>query len=245
MGSGAAVWGLPTPQTGNYTLAVISDDPTLVDRAIEALARDGVQVQLQASGLGPETLDNAERPPTLILIQCSHDRRLFERVLRYAAQRAPGAVVVAVITTGDGVDVRLPLTSGADTLVREEDLAAVLAPAVRAAACGQCSAPADLMRLTQPLALSHRERQILGLVLAGLSNAQIAERLYLAPSTVKTHISTAYRRLGVHSRREATRLVFATDDVLRRTVLATLRLSEEYAASPPAAQPGRTQDARR
>ena len=78
------------------------------------------------------------------------------------------------------------------------------------------------MRLTQPPALSHRERQILGLVLAGLSNAQIAERLYLAPSTVKTHISTAYRRLGVHSRREATAAVFAGDEALRRTVLTTL-----------------------
>jgi DNA-binding NarL/FixJ family response regulator len=229
MGSRAAVWGIPTPQTGNYSLVVISEDATLADRAIEALARDGVQVQLQASGLGPETLDNPERPPTLILVQCSHDRRQLERILRYAAQRAPGAVVVAVITAGDRVDVRLTLTSGADTLVREEDLAAVLAPAIRAAACGQCSAPADLMRLTQPLALSHRERQILGLVLAGLSNAQIAERLYLAPSTVKTHISTAYRRLGVHSRREATAAVFAGDDALRRTVLTTLELGDEYA----------------
>jgi DNA-binding NarL/FixJ family response regulator len=105
----------------------------------------------------------------------------------------------------------------------------VLGPAVRAAAAGQSSAPTGLLRLMQPPALSHRERQILGLALAGLSNAQIAERLYLAPSTVKTHISSAYRRLGVHSRREATALVFASDDALRRTVLSTLRLSEEYA----------------
>jgi DNA-binding NarL/FixJ family response regulator len=201
---------------------VIADDASLAERAADALVRDGLQVHLEANGSGPETLDEPERRPTLVIVSCSHDRRLLERVLRYAGQRAPGAVVIVVIAAGDHVDVRLTLSSGADALVREEDLTEVLGSAVRAAGCGQCSAPADLMRLTQPPALSHRERQILGLVLAGLSNAQIAERLYLAPSTVKTHISTAYRRLGVHSRREATAAVFAGDDALRRTVLTTL-----------------------
>ena len=62
-----------------------------------------------------------------------------------------------------------------------------------------------------------------------LSAPEIARELSVSPSTVKTHISAAYRRLGVHSRREATALVFASDDALRRTVLSTLRLSEEYA----------------
>lgn len=231
MGSRATVWGLPTAGSDNYTLAVISDDAALAERALDALAHDGLQIELDAIGAGPETLDEPERRPTLIIVRCTHDHRLLERVLRYSAQRAPGAVVVVVIAAGDRVDVRLTLTSGASALVREEDLDAVLGPAVRAAACGQSSAPADLMRLTQPPALSHRERQILGLVLAGLSNAQIAERLYLAPSTVKTHISTAYRRLGVHSRREATAAVFAGDDALRRTVLATLEVGDEYAAA--------------
>jgi DNA-binding NarL/FixJ family response regulator len=68
---------------------------------------------------------------------------------------------------------------------------------------------------------------VLGLALSGLSNTQIAERLYLSPSTVKTHISAAFRRLGVHSRREATAVVFASDDALRRSMRATLRMTEE------------------
>ena len=244
-GKATELWGVPEPQSGSYALAVISDDDHLAARAVELLEREGLQIRLEIVGSGAGALAVFERRPTLVIVRFEHDRRMLDRVLRSAQRRMPGALVIAVIAAGDSADLGLSLTSGADALVREEDLEPVLGPAVRAAAVGQASAPASLLRLMQPPALSHRERQILGLALAGLSNAQIAERLYLAPSTVKTHISAAYRRLGVHSRREATRLVFATDDVLRRTVLATLRLSEEYAASPPAAQPGRTQDARR
>jgi DNA-binding NarL/FixJ family response regulator len=224
------LWGLPAPQTGIYTLAVVSDDETLAGRATALLEREGLQIRLEANGAGIEALEAVERRTTLVIVRCPHDRRMLDRVLRCCERRMPGAIVVVVIATGDRLDLGLTLACGADALVREEDLDAVLGPAVRAAAAGQSSAPAGLLRLMQPPALSHRERQILGLALAGLSNAQIAERLYLAPSTVKTHISAAYRRLGVHSRREATALVFASDDALRRTVLATLRLSEEYAS---------------
>jgi DNA-binding NarL/FixJ family response regulator len=225
----AELWGLPAPGAGAYTLAVVSDDETLAQRATALLEHEGLQIRLEANGRGVETLERVERRPTLVIVRCPHDRRMLDRTLRCCERSLPGAVVVVVIATGDRLDLGLTLASGADALVREEDLDAALGPVVRAAAAGQSSAPAGLLRLMQPPALSHRERQILGLALAGLSNAEIAERLYLAPSTVKTHISAAYRRLGVHSRREATALVFASDDALRRTVLATLRLSEEYA----------------
>jgi DNA-binding NarL/FixJ family response regulator len=100
-----------------------------------------------------------------------------------------------------------------------------VAATVRAVAAGQVSVPAELRHLIQPSALSHRERQILGLAVAGLTNAQIAGRLFIAESTVKTHLSSAFRRLGVHSRREAAALVFASDQTLRRSVLTTLQLS--------------------
>ena len=225
----AKIWGLPAAGTGSYVLAVISDDETLAERATDALECEGLQIRLERSGSGPEVLEACERRPTLVLIRCAGARRSLDRTLRYARRSLRGAIVIVVIAAGDRPDLGLALTSGADALVHEADLGAVLGPVVRAAAAGLASAPAGLMRVVQPPALSHRERQILGLALAGLSNAQIAERLYVAPSTVKTHISAAFRRLGVHSRREATALVFASDDSLRRTVLDTLRLSEEFA----------------
>lgn len=225
----AELWGLPAVRPAGHVLAVVAPDDELPARVTEALEREGLDVRLEASGSGVETLHALARRPTLVVVSCPGDRRTLERVLRYAERRLPGTIVVVVIALGDRVDLGLTLSSGANAVVGEEDLDLVLGPAIRAAASGQFSAPAALMRPIQAPALSHRERQILGLALAGLSNAEIAERLYLAPSTVKTHISSAYRRLGVHSRREATALIFGSDHAVGRTVLATLKLADEYA----------------
>ncbi len=56
-------------------------------------------------------------------------------------------------------------------------------------------------------ALSERRLEILELVAEGLSNAQIAKRLYLSESTVKQHLRGAYKVLGVKNRREASKIV--------------------------------------
>jgi ATP/maltotriose-dependent transcriptional regulator MalT len=51
--------------------------------------------------------------------------------------------------------------------------------------------------------LSRRERQILALLQAGLSNAEIAEQCYISPHTVKRHLANMYAKLNVANRREA------------------------------------------
>jgi DNA-binding NarL/FixJ family response regulator len=59
--------------------------------------------------------------------------------------------------------------------------------------------------------LSGRQREILELVGEGLTNPQIAKRLYLTESTVKQHLRSAYKLIGVRNRTEAARLVRKND----------------------------------
>ena len=51
--------------------------------------------------------------------------------------------------------------------------------------------------------LTPREREVLRLVAKGLTNAEIARKLWIAPSTVAKHLEQAYSKLGVHSRTAA------------------------------------------
>jgi DNA-binding NarL/FixJ family response regulator len=51
--------------------------------------------------------------------------------------------------------------------------------------------------------LSHRERELLKLLMQGLSNKEIAERLFIAEQTVKNHLSIIYSKLGVQTRSQA------------------------------------------
>ena len=151
-----------------------------------------------------------------------------EHAVRRARLIGPNAAVIVVLPGNAQTDAGRLLAAGADALLLERDVDVAVASTVRAVAVGQVSVPGSLRHLIQPAALSHREREILGLAVAGFTNAQIAGRLFIAESTVKTHLSSAFRRLGVRSRREAAVLMFASDDALRRTVLTTLRLSHAF-----------------
>lgn len=66
---------------------------------------------------------------------------------------------------------------------------------------------ASAHRAAQPLVepLSQRELEVLGLIAAGLTNRQIARRLYIAVGTVKRHANNIYGKLDVHRRTEAVR----------------------------------------
>jgi DNA-binding NarL/FixJ family response regulator len=209
---------------------VISSDPSLADRAERALERDGLIVTLVAAGAELSLLQEAERSPTLIVIAADFGEHRLERALQWAERQLPHAVVMIVVSPGQHVDAGSLLAAGADGILHEWDIDAALGPMSRLAAMGHVSVPIAMRHTVQSPALSHREKQTLGLALAGLTNAQIARRIYIAESTVKTHLSSAFRRLGVHSRREAAALL-SSDDALRASVLAALRLSSEFRPS--------------
>ena len=58
-------------------------------------------------------------------------------------------------------------------------------------------------RLQEQALLTERERDVLRLLVAGLTNREIGERLYLSTDTVKTHLGNIYRKLGVEGRTQA------------------------------------------
>ena len=64
--------------------------------------------------------------------------------------------------------------------------------------------PDDSPATTQDV-LSAREVEVLGLVAEGLTDQQVAQRLYLSPRTVGQHLTSVYRKLGVGSRTAAAR----------------------------------------
>ena len=63
-------------------------------------------------------------------------------------------------------------------------------------------------RARKALGLTEREITILGALARGLSNDEIAKEFWVAPQTVKFHLTNIYRKLGVKNRTEATRIAY-------------------------------------
>jgi len=117
-------------------------------------------------------------------------------------------------------EVRAVLGVGAAGVVLEREMAGTLGPCLHAVRVGQICVPRQQWRQIAPPALSAREKQILGLVVMGYMNSQIAERLFLSESTVKSHLSSAFGKLGVRSRNEAVNLILDSERGFGMGILA-------------------------
>ena len=120
---------------------------------------------------------------------------------------------VPLLVLGSQLDLALAssaLKNGADGFVHAQMDPAQVLNAVEVVKRGELAAPRQLLRYllsqnekTNIGDLSARQREILEMVVEGLSNAEIAGRLYLSESTIKQHLRAAYKVLGVHNRTEA------------------------------------------
>jgi DNA-binding NarL/FixJ family response regulator len=138
-------------------------------------------------------------------------------MLREAMERTPIVMVCSDLGPGD---LRGALAAGASGVVLDRDLEVALGPCLHASLAAQICVPRQHSRQIEPAALSSREKQILGLVVMGYMNSQIAEQLFLAESTVKSHLSSAFAKLGVRSRNEAVDLILDPDRGLGLGILA-------------------------
>jgi DNA-binding NarL/FixJ family response regulator len=111
------------------------------------------------------------------------------------------------------------LDAGARGIVAIDDVESRLAPTVRAVVTGQLVIPAEFRRVTGRL-LSAREKQVLSMVVLGFTNVDIANQLFVAESTVKSHLNSAYRKLGVRSRQQATARILDSADGLGLGILS-------------------------
>ncbi len=130
------------------------------------------------------------------------------------------ALVVLICPEIQRWEVRAVLAAGAAGVVLEREMAGTLGPCLHAVRVGQICVPRQQWRQIAPPALSAREKQILGLVVMGYMNSQIAERLFLAESTVKSHLSSAFGKLGVRSRNEAVNLILDSERGFGMGILA-------------------------
>jgi DNA-binding NarL/FixJ family response regulator len=167
----------------------------------DAAARRDIMRLLEDAGFAAETVP---QPGGLVVVlgHAREDARL--REIRTVAEAHPSAPILAVVRGGvPNAGLRRVLLAGATGIVLDEDLARALVPTARAVLAGQLTVPTVLGRQIAPRPLSHREKQILALVVLGLTNREIADKLFLAESTVKTHLSSAFRKIDARSRSEA------------------------------------------
>jgi DNA-binding NarL/FixJ family response regulator len=136
------------------------------------------------------------------------------RLVESLSKRFEPVPVVVVCASVQRREVRAALAAGAAGVVVHEELEASLGVCLRAVGAGQACVPRGHWREIEPPVLSIREKQVLGLVVLGYMNRQIAERLFLAESTVKSHLSSAFGKLGVRSRSEAADVIRSREDAL-------------------------------
>ena len=135
---------------------------------------------------------------------------------RLIQQKHPEIHILALTSFSDQERIEEALKAGAIGYLLKDTSIEQLAHAIRAAYAGKASLSPDaantlISMATQPTIghnLTPREREVLTLMATGLSNPQIAQRLSVGSSTIKSHVSNLLKKLGAASRTEAVVLAF-------------------------------------
>jgi len=129
--------------------------------------------------------------------------------VRAAAGRLCSAGLVAKLPSADGARVYRLLGLPSAAAAARPAPATATPPALALPPPAPVSAPAatSIDVLVTRHGLTPAEANVLGLLSNGLTNEQIAEKLFVSPATVRTHVYNLFRKLGVRSRVQATLLV--------------------------------------
>lgn len=209
-----------TGDRGPAGLAVVAIAGPALGRRIAAALEDG---DVRVMGIARDAEQAAsffeESPPDAVVIV----RELDDwppASINLVREHFPETRIIVIASFPTSSQVREALARGVDGLVLEDDLELSLSPSVTAACAGQLVLPAKLRPSLVKPALSTREKQALAMVVMGFTNQEIARKLHLTESTVKTHLYSSFKKLGVRSRAQATQVILDPEHGLGTGILA-------------------------
>ena len=201
---------------------LIADDQELVRAGFRVLVESAPDLRVVAeAGDGAAAAEAAARSrPDVVLMDIRMPRLDGIEATRRILASCQAARVIMLTTFGADEYVYRALRAGASGFLLKDLPPGDLLHAIRVVAAGDALlAPAVTRRLIEEFAaqpeprsldgLTEREREILGLIAQGLSNTEIAQRLYVSMGTVKTHIGRLLAKLAARDRAQ---LVIAAYD---------------------------------
>lgn len=203
--------------SSQHIRVMLVDDHAMVRRGLAAFLKAFDDLELAGEAESGEVAIQlcAEVLPDVILMDMVMPDMDGAAATRLIRQQFPQVQVLALTSYKEGDLVKKALEAGAIGYLLKDVSADNLAGAIRAAHSGRATlspqaAQALVETVNQPplpgLDLTEREREVLALMVEGLNNTQIAGKLMVSPSTIKSHVSNILSKLGVDSRTEAVTL---------------------------------------
>jgi DNA-binding NarL/FixJ family response regulator len=206
---------------------LLADDQRLVRESLATLLGllDGIQLVGCASD-GAEALTLAARHhPDVVLMDLRMPRMDGIEATRRLAEADPRVRVIALTTYAEQESVLAALRAGARGYLTKDAGSEDIRTAILAVAAGEAALdPAVQHHVVQALAdspgagratelpdeLTPREAEVLALIAEGLTNAEIAERLYVSTTTVKSHINHLFAKANLRDRAQAINYAYRT-----------------------------------